>query len=114
MCAALQFDKYLFGGHQSPSEGVELWTRLKRGRCLWKCRATRRFHVLTASITRPFLATDKQLMATMAIEKGELWTRSKRGTSAQFHFFISIAQVKKKISPLSSELITVFIVFIYG
>ena len=30
----------------------------------------------------PFLATDKQLMATMAIEKGELWTRSKRGTSA--------------------------------
>ena len=37
----------------------------------------------------PFLATDKQLMATMAIEKGELWTRSKRGTSAQFHFFIS-------------------------
>ena len=35
----------------------------------------------------PFWATDKQQMATMAIEKGKLWTRLKRGNGAQFVFF---------------------------
>ena len=42
----------------------------------------------------PFWATDKQQMATMAIETGELWsTRLNRGNGAQFDFCISGAHV---------------------